>query len=300
MSEYVCITTLVEDTISGTGLPSEHGLSFWIEYGDQRILFDTGQTGLLLENARILGADVGKTDAVVLSHGHYDHTGGLAAVLDIAPRATVYTHPAALYPKFVRKDTETRAIGMSDSTREVVRAHAQDERVVWTEGPTKVMPGLFVTGQIPRNTDFEDVGGAFYVDENCETADTLPDDQAMFFDTPRGLVILLGCSHAGVVNTLDYIVKLSGDKHIDSVVGGMHLLSASHDRIERTISVFHKYGVQRIGLAHCTGADATQQIRNAFPDRCFTCSTGSQISLSRLYPRRSYLRLEADHFWSVG
>ena len=279
MSEYVCITTLVEDTVSGTGLSGEHGLSFWIEYGDQRILFDTGQTGLLLKNARILGADVARADAIVLSHGHYDHTGGLAAILDIAPRVMVYVHPAALWAKFGRKGTETRAIGTSDSTREVVRAHAQEERVVWTEGPVEVTAGVFVTGQIPRITDFEDVGGAFYVDENCETADILPDDQAMFFDTLRGPVVLLGCSHAGVVNTLDYIVKLTEGKHIYGVVGGMHLLSASQERIKRTISVFHKYAVQRIGLAHCTGADATQQICNAFPDRCFICSTGSRVRL---------------------
>jgi 7,8-dihydropterin-6-yl-methyl-4-(beta-D-ribofuranosyl)aminobenzene 5'-phosphate synthase len=279
MSKHVCITTLVEDTTSGTGLFGEHGLSLWVEYGDQGVLFDTGQTGLLLENAKLLGANVAKIDAIVLSHGHYDHTGGLAAVLDIAPRAMVHTHPAALWPKFGRKGTETRAIGMSDSTKEVVLAHAQDERVVWTEEPTEVMPGLFATGQIPRNTDFEDVGGAFFVDEKCEKADILPDDQAVYFDTPKGLVVLLGCSHAGVVNTLDYIAKLSGHKHIDSVVGGMHLLSASQDRIERTVNVFRKYNVQNIGFGHCTGANAAQEIRNAFPDRCFTCSTGSRVRL---------------------
>jgi len=279
MSEHVCITTLVEDTVSGTDLSGEHGLSFWIEYGDQRVLFDTGQTGLLLKNAGILGVDVAKANAIVLSHGHYDHTGALAAVLDVAPRAMVYAHPAAIRPKFSRKGIETRAIGMSDSTRQVIRAHAQDERVVWTEKPAKVMPGLFVTGRIPRNTDFEDVGGAFYVDENCEEADTLPDDQAMFFDTPRGLVVLLGCSHAGVVNTLDYIVKLSGGRQIDSVVGGMHLLSASQDRIERTVNVFRQHNVQNIGFGHCTGASAAQGIRNAFPGRCFVCSTGSRVHL---------------------
>lgn len=279
MNEYVSITTLVEDTVSGTGLLSEHGLSFWIEYGDRRVLFDTGQTDLLLENARILGVDLSKTDSIVLSHGHYDHTGGLAAVLDIAPGAIVYTHPAALRPKFGRKNAETRTIGMSDSTKKHVRAHAQDERVVWTEAPTEVVPGLFVTGRIPRNTDFEDVGGTFYVDEHCQKADVLPDDQAMFLHTPRGLVVLLGCSHAGVVNTLDYIVKLSEDRRIDSVVGGMHLLIASQDRIRETVNAFHRYNVQNIGLAHCTGANATQQIRDAFPDRCFLCSTGGRARL---------------------
>jgi len=279
MNEYVCITTLVEDTAPGTGLSCEHGLSFWVEYGEKRILFDTGQTELLVENARLLGADVAGAAVIVLSHGHYDHTGGLPAVLDVAPGAMVYMHPAALGPKFSRKGTETRSIGMSDSTKEVILALSQDHGVVWTEEPTKVMSGVFVTGRIPRNTDFEGVGGDFYLDENCEKADTLPDDQAMFFYTPRGLVVLLGCSHAGVVNTLDYIAKLSGDKHIDSIVGGMHLLNASQDRIERTVNVFRKYNVQNIGFGHCTGANAAQEVRRAFPDRCFVCSTGSRVRL---------------------
>ena len=279
VNEYVYITTLVEDTSSGTGLSGEHGLSFWLEYGNHRILFDTGQTGLILKNAKILRADIAKTEAIVLSHGHYDHTGGLVAVLGVARKALVYTHPAALHSRFTRKGTEIRAIGMSDSTKEVVLAHAEAERVVWTETPTSLTPGVFVTGQIPRNTNFEDVGGAFYVDENCEQADMLPDDQAIFFDTPRGLVFLLGCSHAGVVNTLDCVMKLVEGRQIDSVVGGMHLLIASQDRIEQTIDAFRKYNVKHIGLAHCTGADATQRIRKAFPDRCFMCSTGSRVRL---------------------
>ena len=142
-----------------------------------------------------------------------------------------------------------------------------------------VMPGLFVTGQIPRNTDFEDVGGDFYVDEKCEKADILYDDQAIFFDTSRGLIVLLGCCHAGVVNTLDYIVKLSGKTDINSVIGGMHLLNASQDRIEQTVSIFRKYNVQNIGCGHCTGENATQEVRKAFPSGCFICSTGSRLHL---------------------
>ena len=288
MGECVCITTLVEDTVSTAGLSGEHGLSFWVEHGNQRVLFDTGQTDLLVENAKLLGVNLAKAEAIVLSHGHYDHTGGLAAVLDIAPRAIVYVHPVALWPKFVRKSHETQNIGMSDSTKEVIRAHVQDERVVWTEEPTEVIPGLFVTGSIPRNTDFEDVGGAFFVDENCEKADILPDDQAMFFDTPKGLVVLLGCSHAGIINTLDYIVKLTDKGRIYSIIGGLHLLSSSQERTERTISVFRKYDVQIIGLAHCTGANATRQISNAFPSRCFICSTGSQVDLPEIIRTPTY------------
>jgi 7,8-dihydropterin-6-yl-methyl-4-(beta-D-ribofuranosyl)aminobenzene 5'-phosphate synthase len=282
MSAHVCITALVDDSTSANGLSGEHGLSFWIESGNKRVLFDTGQSDLLVENAGLLSIDLAETDAIVLSHGHYDHTGGLAAALDIAPRAIVHVHPAALWPKFVRKGHETQNIGMSDSTKEVIRAHVQDERVVWTEEPTEVIPGLLVTGSIPRNTDFEDVGGAFFVDENCKKTDILPDDQAMCFDAPRGLAVILGCSHAGVVNTLDYVVKLTGKRRIYSVIGGLHLLGSSQERIERTISVFRKYCVQRIGLAHCTGTNATRQISNAFPGRCFICSTGSQVNLQEI------------------
>ena len=128
----------------------------------------------------------------------------------------------------------------------------------------------------------------FFVDENCKKTDILPDDQAMFFDTPRGLVVLLGCSHAGIVNTSDYAVKLTGKERIYSIIGGLHLLNSSQERIERTISVFQKYDVQRIGLAHCTGANATRQISNAFPDRCSICYTGSQVNLLKIIRTLTY------------
>jgi len=279
VSNYLNITTLVEDTGIGAGLSCEHGLSFWIEYGNRTVLFDTGQAGLLFKNAKKLGVDLDKTEAVILSHGHYDHTGGLADVLDAAPNALVYMHPAALGPKFSRKGTQARAIGIPDSVKQAIRFHAEKNRVVWTRAPVEIMPGLFVTGPIPRNTDFEGVGGAFYIDSNCQKADTLPDDHAAFFDTPRGLIVILGCSHAGVVNTLDYIMKLSGNKHIDSVVGGMHLLNASEDRIERTVKFLHECNVQNIGPCHCTGENAARQINNAFPGQCFVCSTGGRVRL---------------------
>jgi 7,8-dihydropterin-6-yl-methyl-4-(beta-D-ribofuranosyl)aminobenzene 5'-phosphate synthase len=279
MSDYLHITTLVEDTVSGTELSCEHGLSLWIEYGDWKVLFDTGQSSLLLENAEKLHVDIGKTAAVILSHGHYDHTGGLAAVLDAAPGALVYAHPAALEAKFSCKSAQARAIGMPDPVNGVVRSRAEKNRVLWTEEPVEVMPGFFVTGPIPRKTDFEDVGGAFYVDENCDRADTLPDDQAAFFDTHRGLIVISGCSHAGIVNTMNYIMKLSGNKHIYSVVGGMHLLNASQDRIEKTVKFLRECNVQNIAPCHCTGANAARQICDAVPGQCVECSTGGRLQL---------------------
>jgi len=279
MNSDIRITTLVENTASEADLLAEHGLSFWIEYADKRILFDTGQSDILIQNANVLGINLAEADAVILSHGHYDHTGGLKTVLNVASQATLYLHPEALKPKFSRKDNKTRMIGVSDSTREIIYALADKQKVVWTEMPTEVFPGLFVTSRIPRNNSYENVGGDFFLDSNCNKPDTLSDDQAMFFDSAKGLIVILGCAHAGVVNTLDYVAKLSGEKCIYAVIGGMHLLNTSAERIEYTIDAIRQYNVQKIGTAHCTGGRAVEKFKSAFPSRCFLCSVGKRIKL---------------------
>ena len=273
------ITTLVNDTAS-EGLACEHGLSFLIQYAGRQILFDTGQSNIILENAKLLGINLAETDAIILSHGHYDHTGGLSAVLAVAPQATVYVHPAALYPKFSRNNNRVRAIGMPDSAKKAITNKAGSGKVLWTEAPTEVSTGLFVTGQIPRTTDFEDVGGRFFIDRDCREADVLPDDQAVFFKSANGLVVLLGCAHSGTVNTLNYVAGLSGAESIYAVMGGMHLLNASLERIRRTIEVFRRYNVRKIGLAHCTGDEPTEQFEKVLVDRCSRCSAGMRMHLS--------------------
>jgi 7,8-dihydropterin-6-yl-methyl-4-(beta-D-ribofuranosyl)aminobenzene 5'-phosphate synthase len=273
----LCITTLVENTASQDDLLAEHGLSFWIEYDDKRILFDTGQTDILIKNAKTLGIDLSRTDAIILSHGHYDHTGGLPAILDVVQKSTVYLHPAAVEPKFSRKASDIKSIGMPSSAQKAVRNH----HVVWTATPARIFPGITVTGQISRINDFENVGGAFFLDENCDRPDKLLDDQALFIESEKGLIVVLGCAHSGVVNTLDYITNLTGRDNIYAVIGGMHLINASKERIERTITAFKKYDVQKIGPAHCTGADAVKIFSDTFKDRCFPCFAGTNISFEK-------------------
>jgi len=275
MNQEIRITTLVENTVFRAGLLAEHGLSFWIEYGGKRILFDTGQSNILIHNAKALGINLAEADAIVLSHGHYDHTGGLAAVLGIAPKARIYLHPAAVEPKFSQGGPKTRSIGMPDSAKKAMRGR----EVIWTETPTQVFSGVRVTGQVPRINHFEDVGGAFFRDENCREPDELLDDQTLFIETAKGLVIVFGCAHAGVVNTLNRIADLTEKEQFYAVMGGMHLLNASEERIERTIAVFREYNLQGIGPAHCTGTKAAEKFRCVFPEQCFTCSVGARIDL---------------------
>ena len=270
------ITTLIDNT-AADNLESEHGLSLWLEFEDKQVLFDTGQTDMILRNAKLLGINLDSADAIVISHGHYDHTGGLKAILDIAPKATLYIHPEALKPKYSQKDSKTKCVGMSDSTKDVIRILADNGRVIWTEMPTEIIPGLFVTSRIPRNTDFEDSGGNFFRNQSCQTADELLDDQAIFFKTKQGLVVLLGCAHAGVVNTLDYVTKLTDQRSIYAIIGGMHLVNANLARIKHTIEAFKKYDIQKIVPLHCTGQDAAGKIKNAFGEKCIISQAGTKI-----------------------
>jgi 7,8-dihydropterin-6-yl-methyl-4-(beta-D-ribofuranosyl)aminobenzene 5'-phosphate synthase len=273
MNNDLCITTLVEDTALSDGLLAEHGLSFWIEYGDKQILFDTGQSDILVRNAKALGIDLAEANAIVISHGHYDHTGGLSAILDIAPKATVYLHPAAIEPKFSRKTSGVNSIGMPYLAKKAVKRR----HVIWTATPAQIFPGVSVTGQVSRVNNFEDVGGAFFVDENCKKPDELLDDQTLFIESTKGLVVVLGCAHSGVVNVLDYISNLTSRNKIYAVLGGMHLLKASRMRIANTTEAFKKYEIQKIVPLHCTGWKATRELKNTFGDKCSLLSTGGQI-----------------------
>ena len=280
MGESVIITILVENTVHARGLLAEHGLSFHLQVGQRSLLFDTGQSDLFLHNALKLRLSLAGAEAIVLSHGHNDHTGGLKAAHQAAPQARLFLHRAALAQKFVRDpDGTTRSIGMDPATAEAIPKAATG--VVWTSKPAEVLDGIFVTGEIPRQNTFEDTGGPFFRDSAGAHPDPLLDDQALYFDTKDGLVVLLGCAHSGVVNTLEYVLHLTGGRPIHSILGGLHLLKASPERMDKTIAAFRRLDLQRLAPAHCTGLPALAQLWTAFPGRCAPCAVASTFSFRR-------------------
>ncbi len=269
------ITTLVENTATSGGLLAEHGLAFWIEVGRLRVLWDTGSGNVLLHNAKKLGVRLTTVDRLVLSHGHYDHTGGLGDLLKLAPGVKLFAHPAAFAPKYARNpDGKSRSIGIRSVETAVI---AQSAQIVSTLGPTEIGDGLFVTGEVPRTTDFEDTGGPFFLDPECQTPDELLDDQSAFFDTPDGTWVILGCAHAGIINTLRYIHELTDHRPIHTVVGGTHLLSADANRMDRTVEALRELDIKRLFPAHCSGFAASARLWSEFPGRVAVCPAGTVL-----------------------
>jgi len=276
MKRSIAVTVLVENASDRTDLGSEHGLAYWIEWGDRRVMFDTGQSDLVMRNARVLGIDVSRAEAIVLSHGHYDHTGGLGAVLGEAREAKVFIHRAGLEAKYSRHgDGSRHAVGMPQSSRDALARHVGEQTLM--EGPTEIVKGLHATGAVPRETGYEDTGGAFYLDEACTREDPLLDDQALYFSCSEGTVVVLGCAHAGVVNTLEYVQRLTEGEPIFAVVGGMHLHSASAGRLKATVEAIRELKVQLIAPAHCTGLGATTLLREEFLGQFAACHAGSRF-----------------------
>lgn len=279
MTQPITITVLVENSSSRRDLEAEHGLSLWIEADGLRILFDTGQSAAFLANAGRLGVPLSDVDALVLSHGHYDHSGGLAVVRPDFEPSRVYLHPSAVLPKYRQCDRPPhKYIGMPPASAAVIER--MRDRVTWTNAPTRISERVFVTGAIPRTSGFEDVGGPFFEEPECSKPDLMSDDQSLWIDTPEGLVICAGCCHAGLVNTLDYIRKVSGKSAVRAIIGGFHLVNASPDRLERTVEAVRQAEPGVIAACHCTGESAVDALKAAFGARMSLCSGGTRYIFS--------------------
>lgn len=271
------LTILAENTARGMGVRGEHGLAWWLDMGTAQVLFDAGQ-GLVIEpNAARLGLDLSTLTSIVLSHGHLDHVGGLEQVLAVAPYASLHFHPAATCRRFTGSDGKGIARRLSSDFMETEAFQAGGRRILTTRAPQELAPGLWCTGEIPRTNDYEDTGGPFFLDDKLSTPDPILDDQALFFHTPKGLVVILGCAHAGVINTLEHIRSLTQNAPIHTLLGGMHLERASERRMNETFAALHALRIQRFGPNHCTGIAAIARFWQEFPGRIIQCAAGVRL-----------------------
>ncbi len=272
------VTTLSENT-ADRGMLAEWGLSFFIETEGINILFDTGQSITATHNAATLGIDLSQVDKIILSHGHPDHTGGLKQVLrKINKEIEIIAHPSIWAAKYRHHDgKEDKPMGIPFPRRELESLGA---RFKLTSEPVKITNRIMTSGEIPMTNDFEELdSGLFVREDNGSRPDELNDDLALIINTEVGLVVILGCAHHGIINTLHYARKLTGVKQIHAVLGGAHLLYASQEHIWLTVKALKELDVKKLGLCHCTGPPAACVLAQEFSERFFFNNTGTVTEL---------------------
>jgi len=274
----ITITTLSENT-ANYGCLGEWGLSILIEADNRKILLDTGLSISTAHNARQMGVDLSEIDCIVLSHGHADHTGGLKDVLEIKGAVDVIGHPDVWATKYTRRKEQEapKYIGIPYPRAELESLGAH---FILSRDPVKISDTITTTGEIPMLTEYETIENNLFVKTGgIFQPDPLADDLALVIDTEFGLVVILGCAHRGIVNTLRHAQKLTGKELVYAAIGGTHLFRASDERIDRTISDLKDMGVQKLGVSHCTGFHAAARFEREFDDVFFMNNAGTRFTL---------------------
>lgn len=271
------ITTLSENTASAACI-GEWGLSMLVEADGKKILFDTGSGTAAVHNADLMGIDFSSIDVMVLSHGHYDHTGGLLEVMRRAGKIEIMAHPDVWARKYgSMNNTPPRYVGIP-FVRESLEVMGASFRL--TKEPVKISEHVTTTGEIPMLNDYETVETYLKVMDGDELKqDPLNDDLSLVIDTEFGLVVILGCAHHGIVNNLKQAQKVTGKELIYAAIGGTHLVHASLERMAMTAAALKEMGVQYLGVSHCTGFAASAFLAGEFGDRFFQNNAGTRLTL---------------------
>lgn len=279
------ITLLIED-YSGydEGFLAQHGISFLLEAetneGSKTILFDTGQSAVpLLHNMEMLDKDPSAVDLIVLSHCHSDHTGGLVAMLEAIgkKRVPVIAHPAIYRSNFVLKP-DFKSFGMGPANSAAAVESAGGDMVLASE-PLSLAPGIVTTGEIKDKTSFEanTTLSMLTLNKGEMVSDTMSDDLSLVFILEEGLVVVTGCSHAGVISIIETAMKMTGVERLAAVIGGFHLIDADDARIEATVKKFADFNFDMIYTGHCTGLQAEARLQQTFCKRFKKTHTGMKI-----------------------
>jgi 7,8-dihydropterin-6-yl-methyl-4-(beta-D-ribofuranosyl)aminobenzene 5'-phosphate synthase len=278
------LRVVVENSASlvDTQIWAQHGLCLFldIDLGLERmkILVDTGTSPeVTLHNADALKLDLNDLDQIFLSHGHYDHTGGLMGILKRMNRKVpVLAHPEILSPK-LKASPFLKFIGPPFSQAEIEKAGAV---MLYSRSPVVLAQGVMTTGEVERKEPFEMVEGFWTIKEGLYSQDTIPDDQALIANIKgKGLAVITGCAHAGIVNTIKHAQNVTGVKDLYAVIGGFHLTGADERRIALTAEALLGLDPAIVRPGHCTGQKAISRLQEVLADRCEPLYCGYAIDL---------------------
>ena len=253
--------TLLVDNLADSGLRSEHGLSFLVETVGGSALFDTGQSDAWLYNLTAIGRDLKPIRAVAVSHGHYDHTNGLAKALDVLPDAAYYAHPACFRPKYSVSAEKSRYTGLPPE------AVARKDTFVLSKSAVEILPGVTMSGEIPLAVEGNSFDSRFRTGYKDLVQDTFEEEQCLILRDGDSTAVLVGCAHKGLENNVLAAMDTAGVSRVDLLVGGFHLGMAGEDRLESIVHFLERMDIGQIVCCHCTGMSAFEYLRARLGDR---------------------------------
>lgn len=273
------ITTLIENMQDEKSrLAAEHGFSVFIETEGSTLLFDTGQSGAFLKNAEFLGINPAEADAVILSHGHYDHTGGVPLFMEkIKKKIPFYIGKEFFQKKYKKVEDGSLRYNGNPFPKEQITEHGLTECRYVKEDVTKLSEDIYLFKNFARVTEYEKLNSKFLIETETGTeTDFFSDEIALGIKRKEGLVLLVGCSHAGIGNILHHVTERT-NLPVAAVVGGTHLVEADEERLLKTAEMFRHYGVKRIAVSHCTGEAGMELLNRQFGENFTINRTGSTL-----------------------
>ena len=275
------ITIICENTVGRRIGLGEHGFSALIETDQGNYLFDTGSGHSVVKNSLELNKDLRTIKKIFLSHGHYDHSGGLPEVLKLRGKVDVHAHPHIFLDRVhvIKEDgKETRrfvGLPFKRSYLELLGAN-----FILNKDFIEIEKGIFLTGEVPRKTSFEKPDPTLFSEKEGKTdQDLFWDDQSLVLDTDKGLILILGCAHSGMINIINYVIHKTGKEKFYAILGGTHLDFLTKEQSNESIEALKRFQVEKIGACHCTGMRAAFRLYQEFGDRFFYGHVGNTLEI---------------------